>query len=88
MKSIMQNYFYLIIGMAIGGMITLLLPNVNAQTSYCDSEAYIYLINNNLEGLFACINFPDQQQDMRLSQIETKVEDIEREMNNTRIDNK
>lgn len=75
---------FFLLGLAIGGVITLFLPSVKAQTSYCDNEAYIYLINNDLEGLFACINFPDQQQDMRMQNLENKVETIEREVNATR----
>lgn len=78
-----NSILFAIMAFCLGFAVAGLFNNAIAQTSFCDNEAYIYLFNNDLNGLFACINYPDIQQDIKLEQLESKVEIIE---NKTRID--
>lgn len=81
-NSLLFSILILFIGITIG----LLIPIMTfADTAYCDTEAYIYLINNNLEGLIECINLPDTTQDIRIESLEVKTEEIERTLNATRL---
>lgn len=72
-----QRLIYLVLGICFGIIIQTALVYVDAQTVYCDKELYIFLINNDLEGLIGCINAPDITQDTQLEVLDNRVDVIE-----------
>ena len=83
----LDKILYLVLGVAIGFTISGLTIAVNAQSTYCDRELWIYLFNNNLESLIDCVNTPDIQQDLDIERLDNRTRLLEQRigLNNTEV---